>query len=106
MCVFCSSGRHDALKLGKDFAKLANCSAKDIVCLLSLSPQAVLAAQMKSSKKISPLPLSLSLYLSLFLSLSPSLSLSLSLSIPFNSCLNSVLLKEWNDSTTVIMMKE
>ncbi|XP_071396674.1 crystal protein, partial [Centroberyx affinis] len=44
--------RHDALKLGKDFSKQANCSVSDIVCLLSLSPQAVLAAQMKSSSKI------------------------------------------------------
>ncbi|XP_062374187.1 crystal protein [Sardina pilchardus] len=44
--------RHDALKLGKDFAKQANCSMKDIVCLLSLSPQAVLAAQIKSSSKV------------------------------------------------------
>ncbi|XP_065807648.1 cAMP-regulated D2 protein [Labrus bergylta] len=44
--------RHDALKLGKDFAKQTNCSVSDIVCLLSLSPQAVLAAQMKTSSKI------------------------------------------------------
>uniref|UniRef100_UPI003AAA4F05 crystal protein n=1 Tax=Centroberyx gerrardi TaxID=166262 RepID=UPI003AAA4F05 len=44
--------RHDALKLGKDFSKQANCSVSDIVCLLSLSPQAVLAAQLKSSSKI------------------------------------------------------
>ncbi|XP_030576080.1 crystal protein isoform X1 [Archocentrus centrarchus] len=41
--------RHDALKLGKDFAKQTNCSASDFVCLLSLTPQAVLAAQMKTS---------------------------------------------------------
>ncbi|XP_059182047.1 crystal protein [Centropristis striata] len=44
--------RHDALKLGKDFAKQTNCSVSDIVCLLSLTPQAVLAAQMKTSSKI------------------------------------------------------
>ncbi|XP_031732756.1 cholinesterase 1 [Anarrhichthys ocellatus] len=44
--------RHDALKLGKDFAKQTNCSASDIVCLLSLAPQAVLAAQMKTSSKV------------------------------------------------------
>ncbi|XP_026219153.1 cAMP-regulated D2 protein [Anabas testudineus] len=44
--------RHDALKLGKDFAKQTNCSASDIVCLLSLTPQAVLAAQMKTSSRI------------------------------------------------------
>ncbi len=42
--------RHDALKLGKDFAKQTNCSVSDIVCLLSLTPQAVLAAQMKTSR--------------------------------------------------------
>ncbi|CDQ90710.1 unnamed protein product, partial [Oncorhynchus mykiss] len=44
--------RHDALKLGRDFARQANCSVSDIVCLLSLSPQAVLAAQIKSSSKV------------------------------------------------------
>ncbi|KAL7370726.1 hypothetical protein ABVT39_009329 [Epinephelus coioides] len=44
--------RHDALKLGKDFAKQTNCSVSDIVCLLSLTPQAVLAAQMKTSSKV------------------------------------------------------
>lgn len=44
--------RHDALRLGKDFAKKTNCSVSDIVCLLSLTPQAVLAAQMKTSSKI------------------------------------------------------
>ncbi|KAK1906815.1 Crystal protein [Dissostichus eleginoides] len=44
--------RHDALKLGKNFAKQTNCSVSDIVCLLSLSPQEVLAAQMKTSSKI------------------------------------------------------
>ncbi|XP_013129621.1 cAMP-regulated D2 protein isoform X2 [Oreochromis niloticus] len=44
--------RHDALKLGKDFAKQTNCSVSDFVCLLSLTPQAILAAQMKTSSKI------------------------------------------------------
>ncbi|KAM9328296.1 cAMP-regulated D2 protein [Pholidichthys leucotaenia] len=44
--------RHDALKLGKDFAEQTNCSISDFVCLLSLSPQAVLTAQMKTSSKI------------------------------------------------------
>ncbi|XP_018552559.1 cAMP-regulated D2 protein [Lates calcarifer] len=44
--------RHDALKLGKEFAKQTNCSVSDIVCLLSLTPQAVLTAQMKTSSKI------------------------------------------------------
>ncbi|KAL6117080.1 uncharacterized protein ACO6RY_14942 [Pungitius sinensis] len=44
--------RHDALKLGKDFAKQTNCSVTDIVCLLSLAPQAVLTAQMKTSSKV------------------------------------------------------
>ena len=42
--------RHDALKLGKDFAKQTKCSVSDIICLLSLTPQAVLAAQMKTSR--------------------------------------------------------
>lgn len=42
--------RHDALKLGKGFAKQTNCSVSNIVCLLSLTPQAVLAAQMKTSR--------------------------------------------------------
>ncbi|KAL4660230.1 crystal protein-like [Arapaima gigas] len=44
--------RHEALKLGKEFAKVANCSANDMVCLLSLSPQAILAAQIKACSKI------------------------------------------------------
>ncbi|KAF7660191.1 hypothetical protein LDENG_00286570 [Lucifuga dentata] len=44
--------RHDAVKLGKDFAKQTNCSISDIVCLLSLTPQAVLTAQLKTSSKI------------------------------------------------------
>nr|XP_023692528.1 crystal protein-like [Paramormyrops kingsleyae]XP_023692529.1 crystal protein-like [Paramormyrops kingsleyae] len=38
--------RHEALWLGKEFAKVANCSINDIACLLCLSPQAVLTAQM------------------------------------------------------------
>ncbi|XP_068442813.1 cAMP-regulated D2 protein [Clinocottus analis] len=44
--------RHDALKLGKEFAKQTNCSVSDLVCLLSLAPQVVLAAQMKTSSKV------------------------------------------------------
>lgn len=44
--------RHESLKLGKNFAKMSNCSLWDIVCLLSLSPEAVLTAQIKSSKNI------------------------------------------------------
>ncbi|KAJ8405327.1 hypothetical protein AAFF_G00323180 [Aldrovandia affinis] len=44
--------RRDAMKLGKDFAELANCSAVDLQCLLALSPQAVLAAQIKAGSKI------------------------------------------------------
>ncbi|XP_048010732.1 cholinesterase 1 isoform X2 [Megalobrama amblycephala] len=44
--------RHESLKLGKNFAKMANCSVLDMECLLSLSPQAVLNAQIKSSSKV------------------------------------------------------
>ncbi|XP_034019516.1 cAMP-regulated D2 protein [Thalassophryne amazonica] len=44
--------RYDARKLGKDFAKQTNCSVSDMACLLSLSPQAVLNAQIKTSSKI------------------------------------------------------
>ncbi|CAN9508090.1 unnamed protein product [Ophioblennius macclurei] len=44
--------RHDALRLGKEFAKQTNCSVSDVVCLLSLAPQAVLDAQMKTSSRI------------------------------------------------------
>ncbi|XP_029020003.1 crystal protein [Betta splendens] len=44
--------RHDAMKLGKDFVKQTNCSRSDIPCLLSLAPQAVLVAQMKTSSRI------------------------------------------------------
>ncbi|KAJ8261744.1 hypothetical protein GJAV_G00157920 [Gymnothorax javanicus] len=44
--------RRDALRLGKEFAKLANCSTSDLQCLLTLSPQEVLAAQIKAGSKI------------------------------------------------------
>ncbi|KPP61154.1 cAMP-regulated D2 protein-like [Scleropages formosus] len=44
--------RHEALKLGKEFVKVANCSISDMACLLSLSPQTVLAAQIKAGSKI------------------------------------------------------
>ncbi|KAK0153465.1 Crystal protein [Merluccius polli] len=44
--------RHDALRLGKAFSREANCSVSDIVCLLALSPQDVLTAQMKTSSKV------------------------------------------------------
>ncbi|XP_056604987.1 crystal protein [Triplophysa dalaica] len=44
--------RHESLKMGKNFAKMTNCSLSDIVCLLSLSPEAVLTAQIKSSSKL------------------------------------------------------
>lgn len=44
--------RHDALKLGKSFAKETNCSVSNLVCLLSLAPQAVLAAQIKTSRPL------------------------------------------------------
>ncbi|KAL0963148.1 hypothetical protein UPYG_G00350360 [Umbra pygmaea] len=44
--------RNNALKLGRDFAKQANCSVDDMLCLRSLSPQALLTAQMKSSSKL------------------------------------------------------
>ncbi|XP_034433901.1 crystal protein [Hippoglossus hippoglossus] len=44
--------RHDALRLGRDFSKQTNCSMSDFVCLLSLSPQTVLTAQMKTTSKI------------------------------------------------------
>uniref|UniRef100_A0A3Q2Z7R2 cAMP-regulated D2 protein-like n=1 Tax=Hippocampus comes TaxID=109280 RepID=A0A3Q2Z7R2_HIPCM len=45
----------DAVTIGKEFAKLSNCSVGDIVCLLSLTPQAVLEAQMKTSRLVNPL---------------------------------------------------
>ncbi|KAK2893095.1 hypothetical protein Q8A67_013083 [Cirrhinus molitorella] len=44
--------RHESLKLGKNFAKSANCSLLDQTCLQSLSPQEVLNAQIKSSSKV------------------------------------------------------
>ncbi|KAG5836703.1 hypothetical protein ANANG_G00231390 [Anguilla anguilla] len=44
--------RHEARKLGKHFAKLANCSAKDWACLQALTSQEVLAAQVKAGSKI------------------------------------------------------
>ncbi|XP_050963032.1 crystal protein [Labeo rohita] len=44
--------RHESLKLGKNFAKSANCSLLDLTCLQSLSPQEVLNAQIKSSSKV------------------------------------------------------
>nr|XP_055047235.1 crystal protein [Misgurnus anguillicaudatus] len=44
--------RHESLRLGRNFAKMSNCSLTDITCLLSLSPQAVLTAQIKSSSKV------------------------------------------------------
>ncbi|KAF4114920.1 crystal protein [Onychostoma macrolepis] len=44
--------RHESLKLGKNFAKSANCSVLDLTCLQSLSPQEVLNAQIKSSSKV------------------------------------------------------
>lgn len=53
--IFFSPHRHDALKLGKDFAKQTNCSVNNIICLLSLTPQAVLTAQMKTSRTPSTL---------------------------------------------------
>ncbi|KAJ8269284.1 hypothetical protein COCON_G00118910 [Conger conger] len=44
--------RHDALKLGREFAELANCTSRDLACLQALSPQDVLAAQIKAGSKI------------------------------------------------------
>lgn len=64
VCFLCS--RHDALKLGRDFARQVNCSVSDIVCLLSLSPQAVLAAQMKSSRRPVFFCVSVCLWLTVF----------------------------------------
>ncbi|KAL6459753.1 hypothetical protein MHYP_G00315120 [Metynnis hypsauchen] len=43
---------HESLKLGKNFAKITNCSLQDYQCLQSLSSQTVLAAQIKSSSKL------------------------------------------------------
>ncbi|MBN3297611.1 D2 protein, partial [Amia calva] len=44
--------RHDALKLGKDFAEMVNCSLQDMACLLTLTSEAVLSAQIKAGSKI------------------------------------------------------
>ncbi|TRY93658.1 hypothetical protein DNTS_001113 [Danionella cerebrum] len=44
--------RHESLKLGKHFAKAANCSLLDAKCLLSLNPEEVLSAQIQSSSKL------------------------------------------------------
>ncbi|KAG5846128.1 hypothetical protein ANANG_G00146480 [Anguilla anguilla] len=42
--------RRDALRLGKEFAQLANCSTGALPCLQALSPQAILAAQIKAGR--------------------------------------------------------
>ncbi|KAL7871002.1 hypothetical protein SRHO_G00084990 [Serrasalmus rhombeus] len=44
--------RWDALKLGRDFVKLTNCSVSDLECLRSLSSHAILNAQVKAGSKI------------------------------------------------------
>ncbi|XP_056311120.1 crystal protein [Danio aesculapii] len=44
--------RHESLKLGKHFAKAANCSLEDMKCLQSLSAEDVLHAQIKTSSKL------------------------------------------------------
>ncbi|XP_076848995.1 cAMP-regulated D2 protein [Brachyhypopomus gauderio] len=44
--------RWDAVKLGRDFVRLTNCSASDLACLHSLSSQAILDAQVKTGSKI------------------------------------------------------
>ncbi|XP_072551676.1 cAMP-regulated D2 protein [Salminus brasiliensis] len=44
--------RFDAMKLGRDFVKLTNCSASDLACLRSLSSHTVLNAQVKAGSKI------------------------------------------------------
>ncbi|KAI4897946.1 hypothetical protein NFI96_019832 [Prochilodus magdalenae] len=44
--------RWDAMKLGRDFAKLTNCSASDLKCLRSLSSHTILNAQVKAGSKI------------------------------------------------------
>ncbi|XP_031420650.1 crystal protein [Clupea harengus] len=44
--------RWDAQRLGKDFARMGNCSVSDMICLRSLSPHDVLRAQVKSGSKI------------------------------------------------------
>ncbi|KAG9342607.1 hypothetical protein JZ751_016044 [Albula glossodonta] len=40
--------RHDALKLGKHFSKLINCTVKDWACLRALSAKQVITAQVKA----------------------------------------------------------
>ncbi|KAL2092961.1 hypothetical protein ACEWY4_010273 [Coilia grayii] len=53
MCVIlCVCYRWDARRLGKDFARMANCSVSDIFCLKSLSSHDVLRAQVQSGSKI------------------------------------------------------
>ncbi|XP_041965219.1 crystal protein isoform X3 [Alosa sapidissima] len=44
--------RWDAKRLGRDFARTANCSVSDLLCLKSLSARDVLRAQVKSGSKI------------------------------------------------------
>ncbi|XP_066541754.1 cAMP-regulated D2 protein [Hoplias malabaricus] len=44
--------RWDAMKLGRDFVKLTNCSASDLACFRSLSSDAILGAQVKAGAKI------------------------------------------------------
>ncbi|XP_043943912.1 cAMP-regulated D2 protein-like [Protopterus annectens] len=44
--------KNDAIRLGKEFLKLVNCSVDDLACLLSLAPEKVLAAQAKAGSKI------------------------------------------------------
>lgn len=44
--------RRESLKLGKHFAKAANCSLEDMKCLQSLSAEDVLHAQIKTSSKL------------------------------------------------------
>ncbi|KAG9272999.1 cAMP-regulated D2 protein [Astyanax mexicanus] len=44
--------RFDAMKLGRDFVKLTNCSASDLACLRSLSSHTILKAQVKAGSKI------------------------------------------------------
>lgn len=42
--------RWDAQRLGRDFARMANCSASDLICLKSLSSHDVLRAQVKAGE--------------------------------------------------------
>ncbi|XP_062861145.1 cAMP-regulated D2 protein [Trichomycterus rosablanca] len=44
--------RWDAMKLGRHFVKLTNCSVSDLACLRSLSSQQILEAQVKAGSKI------------------------------------------------------